>query len=187
MKRRELIQAALSAGALNLVTSQSTPAAGQERRVQSQSEESKFPEVSGLTRYAAEFALKLKYEDIPAEVVALGKKSILDGFGLALAGSVSEMAGIGRKYVQSLGTPPHRRSTIIGSSQKATPRFAAFANGVSIHADDFDDTQLAVAKDRTYGLLTHPTAPVLPAIFALAEAGGASGKDLLTAYLAGVE
>jgi len=60
-------------------------------------------------------------------------------------------------------------------------------NGVSIHADDFDDTQLAVAKDRVYGLLVHPTVPVLPALLALAERGGVSGKQLTLAYHLGVE
>jgi len=60
-------------------------------------------------------------------------------------------------------------------------------NGVSIHADDFDDTQLAVAKDRVYGLLVHPTVPVLPAILALAEGAGVSGKQLTLAYHLGVE
>lgn len=44
-----------------------------------------------------------------------------------------------------------------------------FANGVSIHADDFDDTQLAAARDRICGLLTHPTVAVLPPAFALCE------------------
>jgi 2-methylcitrate dehydratase PrpD len=66
-------------------------------------------------------------------------------------------------------------------------RFAAFLNGLAIHADDFDDTQLAVAPDRVYGLLTHPTAPVLPAVLALAEREGASGRDVLLAYTIGVE
>jgi len=79
------------------------------------------------------------------------------------------------------------KSTVIGSSLKSIPRFAAFVNGVSIHADDFDDTQLAVAKDRVYGLLTHPTAPVLPSAFALAELVEISGKDLMLAYHFGVE
>jgi len=51
---------------------------------------------------------------------------------------------------------------VIGTALKIVPRFAAFANGVAIHAEDYDDTQLAVAKDRVYGLLTHPTAPALP-------------------------
>jgi 2-methylcitrate dehydratase PrpD len=66
-------------------------------------------------------------------------------------------------------------------------RFAAFANGLSIHADDYDDTQLAVAKDRVYGLLTHPTAPALPAVLALAERAGLGGQALMTAYQIAVE
>jgi 2-methylcitrate dehydratase PrpD len=66
-------------------------------------------------------------------------------------------------------------------------RFAAFANGISIHADDYDDTQLAVAKDRVYGLLTHPTAPALPPALALAERDHRSGADLMLAYQVGVE
>jgi 2-methylcitrate dehydratase PrpD len=60
-------------------------------------------------------------------------------------------------------------------------------NGVSIHADDFDDTQLAAAKDRVYGLLCHPTVSVLPPAFAIAEHGGVSGKDWTLAYHVGVE
>ena len=70
---------------------------------------------------------------------------------------------------------------------KAPARFAAFANAIGIHADDYDDTQLAVAEDRVYGLLTHPTAPVLPAALAAAETRSLSGKELLLAYNVGVE
>ena len=65
------------------------------------------------------------------------------------------MAPLVREYLQDLGV--NGKATVIGSNMKAPARFAAFANGVAIHADDFDDTQLAVAKDRVYGLLTHPT------------------------------
>ena len=61
------------------------------------------------------------------------------------------------------------RASIIASSMKVPVRFAAFANGIFIHADDYDDTQLSVAPDRVYGLLTHPTVSVLPAIVALGE------------------
>jgi len=60
-------------------------------------------------------------------------------------------------------------------------------NGVSIHADDYDDTQLSAAKDRVYGLLVHPTVPVLPGAFAIAEQGGVSGKEFMLAYHVGVE
>jgi 2-methylcitrate dehydratase PrpD len=83
-----------------------------------------------------------------------------------------------------LGAGP---ATVIGTDLKLAPRFAAFANGVGIHADDYDDTQLAVATDRVYGLLTHPTAPALPAALAMGEATGASGAAAMLAYHLGVE
>ena len=147
---------------------------------------SDFPKAPGLTDYVARFVGTTKYEDIPGEVVELGKKSILDGLGLALAGSKAQTGTLCRRYLEKIGVCAGK-STIIGSARKTAPRFAAFVNGVSIHADDFDDTQLAVAKDRVYGLLVHPTVAVLPAILALAERGGVSGKQLILAYHLGVE
>ena len=51
-----------------------------------------FPKAPGLTKYVSEFIVNTKYEDIPENVLALGKKTILDGFGLALAGSASPSA-----------------------------------------------------------------------------------------------
>ncbi len=76
---------------------------------------------------------------------------------------------------------------MIGTQWRMPARFAAFANGLAIHADDYDDTQLAVAKDRVYGLLTHPTAPALPPALALAERDKRSGADMMLAYQVGVE
>ena len=145
-----------------------------------------FPKAPGLTKSVAEFIVNTKYEDIPADVIDLGKKSILDGFGLSLAGSVSVMGPIAREYVQSFGSG-EQHASIIGTGMKSHSRFAAFANGVSIHADDFDDTQLSAAKDRIYGLLTHPTVGVLPPAFAICELTRRSGKELMLAYHLGVE
>ena len=145
-----------------------------------------FPKTSGLTRYVGDFVVRTKYEDVPADVIELGKKSILDGLGLALAGSRAESGPISRKFVEQSGACLGK-ATIIGTAQKTSPRFAALVNGISIHADDFDDTQLAAAKDRVYGLLVHPTVPVLPAIFALAEQRAIGGKEWMTAYHLGVE
>jgi 2-methylcitrate dehydratase PrpD len=144
-----------------------------------------FPKTPGLTQYVGQFVLQTKYENIPAEVIELGKKSILDGFGLALAGSRAESGPISREYIEKCGANP--KATVIGTAMKTSPRFAALLNGISIHADDFDDTQLAAAKDRVYGLLMHPTLPVLPAIFALAEQQPVSGRDWLLAYQIGAE
>jgi 2-methylcitrate dehydratase PrpD len=145
-----------------------------------------FPKSPGLTDYVGKFVATAKYEDIPADVIELGKKSILDGLGLALAGSKARTGTLCRQFVEQAGIC-ETKATIIGTAKKTSPRFAAFVNGVSIHADDFDDTQLSAAKDRVYGLLVHPTVPVLPAALALAERGSASGKELMLSYHLGVE
>src|SRR5260221_8839912 len=145
-----------------------------------------FPKTAGLTKYVGNFVVRTRYEDIPKGVIELGKKSILDGLGLALAGSRAESGTISGKFVEQSGGCLGK-ATIIGTAQKTSPRFAALVNGISIHADDFDDTQLAASKDRVYGLLVHPTVPVLPAIFALAEQRAVNGKEWLTAYHLGVE
>jgi 2-methylcitrate dehydratase PrpD len=139
-----------------------------------------------VTLRVAEFIVRTKYDELPLGLIELGKRSILDGAGLALVGSVAKSGAIVRQYVESLGSS-RGTSSVIGSTMKAAPRFAAFANGVGIHADDYDDTQLAVAPDRVYGLLTHPTAPCLSAALAVAEAKGMSGRDLTLAYHVGVE
>jgi 2-methylcitrate dehydratase PrpD len=178
MRRRDFGKASLGAIASGVLAgsanSSAAPAAAD------------FPKTPGLTDYVAKFVWQTKYEGIPGEVIELGKKSILDGLGLALAGSRAQTGALCRQYLENLGVCDGK-ATIIGSARKSSPRFAAFVNGVSIHADDFDDTQLAVAKDRVYGLLVHPTVPVLPAVLALAERGGVSGKQLSLAYHVGVE
>lgn len=139
-----------------------------------------------LTKYVAEFVVNTGAGDLPDDVIALGKKSILDGIGLALSGAVARSGELVRKHLDllNLGTGS---ATVIGANRKVSPRFAAFANGVGIHADDYDDTQLAVATDRVYGLLTHPTAPALPAALAMGEAVGATGREVMLAYHLGVE
>src|SRR5258706_1037258 len=143
--------------------------------------------IDSVTAYVAQFVIGTKASAIPAEVSHLGKRSILDGIGLALAGNAAESGHIVRTYLKSLGIPTAKGATVIGTNMKVPARFAAFANGIAIHADDYDDTQLAVAQDRVYGLLMHPTAPVLPAALAAAERAGASGSDFSGAYHVGIE
>ena len=168
MRRRDFGKASLGAIAstafLRSATGGETPVGGD------------FTKAPGLTESVGKFIASTKYKDIPQDVVELGKKSILDGLGLALAGSRAQTGTLCREYVEHLGICDGK-ATVIGSSKKTSPRFAAFVNGVSIHADDFDDTQLAVAKDRVYGLLVHPTVPVLPALLALAEGRAISGRS----------
>lgn len=138
-------------------------------------------DAQSLTRYVGQFIARTDYAAIPAEVIELGKKSILDGIGTALSGSVSDPGRITREYAAEFGSG---RCTVIGTNIALPPRFAAFANGTAMHADDYDDT-LQAATGRYQGV--HVTAPVLSAVLALGEQRAASGRELLTAYHVGVE
>src|SRR6266550_258959 len=80
-----------------------------------------FPKTPGLTDYVGRFVVSTKYEDIPADVIELGKKSILDGLGLALAGSKAETGGLCRQYVEKLGVSGGQ-ATIAGSRWNARLR-----------------------------------------------------------------
>jgi 2-methylcitrate dehydratase PrpD len=186
MRRRDFLRSAVGGGAALGVLGGSTPKPAGAEPAQASAETS-FPQVQKLTAHVAEFVVNLKFADIPSEPLELGKKSILDGLGLALSGSKAETWVLIQEYVRPFGFPPSGGAAVLGSAVRLPARFAAFANGVAIHVDDFDDTQLAVGKDRVYGLLVHPTVCVLPAALATAEVEGKSGKDLLVAYHAGVE
>src|ERR1700738_3514532 len=183
MRRREFGKTSLGVLGATLLADRSKAAEAEGLAVASGVDSPKTP---GLTEYVGQFVLQTKYENVPAEVIELGKKSILDGFGLALAGSRAESGPISRKFIEQSGACSGK-ATVNGTAQKTSARFAALANGISIHADDFDDTQLAAAKDRVYGLLMHPTVPVLPAIFALAEQRRVTGKEWMLAYHMGAE
>jgi 2-methylcitrate dehydratase PrpD len=184
MRRREFGKTSLGLLGATLLADPSEPAKA-EAAGETAGPVVDFPKAPGLTQYVGQFVLQTKYENIPSEVIELGKKSILDGLGLALAGSRAESGPISRKYIEQCGG--NGKATVIGTAMKTSPRFAALLNGISIHADDFDDTQLAAAKDRVYGLLMHPTVPVLPSIFALAEQQTVNGKEWLLAYQIGAE
>jgi 2-methylcitrate dehydratase PrpD len=140
---------------------------------------------AGLTREVGEFVVSTNFDALPDDCLAIGRKSILDGIGLAIAGSVAETGRIVQDYLRGQGM--RGDTTVIGTDMRLPERFAAFANGIGVHADDYDDTQLAVQKDRVYGLLTHPTAPCLPAALAIAEKQDMSGRDFSLAYHLGIE
>jgi len=178
MLRRDFGKVSLGVFALNMLPN---PAKGADA-----SPCAEFPHASGVTEYVGQFVTTSKYEDIPQDVIEVSKKSILDGLGLALAGSREETGSVSRRYVESLGIR-NGTSVIAGTALKTAPPFAALLNGISIHADDFDDTQLSFEKDRVYGLLTHPTVSVLSAILAVLEPGKISGKQFMLAYHLGVE
>ncbi|MBS0241591.1 MAG: MmgE/PrpD family protein [Proteobacteria bacterium] len=125
----------------------------------------------------AEFATGLGDADIPGEVRTRALHHMLDAAGIAVAASrydhpqrvLTAMRGLG-----SDGTVP-----VIGFPARLSPRDAAIMNGYLCHSLDFDDTHVA-------GII-HPTASVFPAVLSTAAHVGATGKELVTAFVVGVE
>lgn len=125
----------------------------------------------------AEFIKGTKYEDIPSEAIDIAKMCILDGFGVALAGTGETTGKIISDYVKENGGNP--QAGVIGCGFKTSPPMAALANGTLAHALDFDDHAITWTG--------HPTIVLLPAVVALAERDGLNGKQLLEAYSVGWE
>ncbi|MFB0561128.1 MAG: MmgE/PrpD family protein, partial [Candidatus Lokiarchaeia archaeon] len=130
-----------------------------------------------LQEKMSEFVNKIEYRDLPEEAIMVAKQSLLDYFGVTLAGSVAPIGGIIKSYLEELGSVGP--STVVGLGLKTSCPNAAFANGVLGHALDFDDSNPS--------LLGHPSVPVAPSVLAIAEYTEASGEELLTAYSVGVE
>ena len=185
MRRRDFGKLSLASLAAPLLTRQAMAAPGKGSAADGKPCPPPFPKVEGVTAHVAGFVIKTRYEAIPQAVIDLGKKSILDGFGLALAGQHAESGPIMLRYLDSIDSKGD--AIVMGTLRTTSPQLAALVNSVAMHAEDFDDTQLSAEKSKTYGLLMHPTTPVLPAAFVLAEKLGASGKELMLAYHLGVE
>ena len=139
-----------------------------------------------ITQETARFIVETTYDDLPDALRAESLRCIVDGIGVMLAGVPEECTQIIHRYVGSLGRD--RRGAGARAFAVSYPaEFAALSAGVSGHAHDFDDTQLASTPDRVYGLLTHPTVPALSAALAVGQETGASGKDLVRAFSIGLE
>ncbi len=138
-----------------------------------------------LTEELAAYISSVKYEDMPEDMLRRAKEAVIDGIGVTLSGYSADCTELIRRYIDTLGVKG--KSTVMGGSITLPAEYAALANGVGGHALDFDDTQISSLPDRVYGLLTHPTTPVLSAAVPVAEEVDASGSDLLAAYSCGVE
>ncbi len=119
----------------------------------------------------------LGYGNLPPEIRAVARQCFLDWFAVTLAGVREELAEIVAAEAAIEGG--EGVATLVGRGRKAPQLLAALVNGTASHALDYDDVHLSY--------IGHPTVAILPAILALGEARGASGRDLLTAFVAGYE
>jgi 2-methylcitrate dehydratase PrpD len=127
-----------------------------------------------LTRAFGRFVADLTFERLPEAAVRAAGVGITDCVGTMIAGSVEPTVQILRRTLASGG--PGEATLYFSSERRAAPE-AAWINGTAAHALDYDDV----------GVRGHPSAVLVPAILAEAEALGASGRDMLAAYAAGYE
>jgi 2-methylcitrate dehydratase PrpD len=130
-----------------------------------------------VTKLFSAFAAEARWEALPEQARHEAKRSILNFVATALAGCREDAVEIALASLAMFSGP--RQATVIGRSERIDALSAAFLNAASGNVFDFDDTHL-----RT---VIHPTAPIAPALFALAEMQRISGRDLLLAFALGVE
>ena len=125
----------------------------------------------------AERIAAVTFESLPPDAVHWAKVAILDTVGCILAGANEPCAQIiGRQA--TIGTTGGD-CLVFGHDRRVGPLEAALINGTAAHALDYDD-----CSDTLGG---HPSAPILPALFALAETRGSNGRDFIAAYVTGWE
>lgn len=139
-----------------------------------------------ITAQAAWFAAGLRYEDIPAEALQIGRRCLIDGLALFVAGISEESVAILITDAKEQGGRPE--ALLLGAGQTKVPAaLAARVLGTAGHAHDWDDTQVSHDPAHIYGLLTHPTIPPLAAALAVSQRTKVSGRDFITAFQAGFE
>src|SRR5574341_1697343 len=130
----------------------------------------------GATEKIARFIADTGYEYIPGDAVEKAKRTALDCVGAALAGVVEPVSQSITTYITRLGGPP--QASVFRAGLKVSAPDAALANGAIGHALDYDDCGVKVG---------HPSVLVLPAVLSLGEHLSASGQDIHTAYILGLE
>jgi 2-methylcitrate dehydratase PrpD len=132
----------------------------------------------GPTATLAAFASALRFDDIPAPVVRRAEDLLLDWFGSALAGKGARAVESIERFARTMG-PADGPAEVLISRRQTSPLFAAMVNAAASHFAEQDDVH--------NGSVFHPGAVVFPPALAVAQAQGASGRDLITAAVAGYE
>lgn len=125
----------------------------------------------------AQFVTELRHDNVPSTVRKRALHHMLDAAGIAMASTRYDFAHktlAGIKAIAGEGSVP-----VFGMPATLPLRDAAIMNGFLCHGLDYDDTHVAA--------IVHPTASVFPAVMSAAAHVGASGRELVTAYIAGVE
>jgi len=130
-----------------------------------------------LTRVLAKKAPALEYEDLTEPARQLVRQCVLDYFGVAVAGAGEELVRLLLDELAESGGEP--QASAIGHRARLPALSAALVNGAAGHALDYDDVNMAMPG--------HPSVAILPGLLALAELKRSSGREVITAFVAGYE
>jgi 2-methylcitrate dehydratase PrpD len=142
---------------------------------------------TAITSQAVSFIENVRYDDLPAEALRIGKRCMIDTLGVMLAGASEHSVHILVDEAVEQGGRPDAL-LLSGGRQRAPAAIAARVLGTAGHAHDWDDTQVSHDPAHVYGLLTHPSVPPLTAALVMAQRlGGVDGKKFMLAFQTGFE
>ncbi|MGZ8478102.1 MAG: MmgE/PrpD family protein [Candidatus Binatia bacterium] len=118
-----------------------------------------------------EYMLAARQDPLPAQVIQKGKSHLLDSLAAVVSGSTLKPGKLGLQHAREQGGP--EECSVLGTNLRTTPIMAAFANGMSGHADETDDSNSQL----------HPGCAIVPAALALAESQNCGGEALLRAVI----
>ena len=131
--------------------------------------------VGTLTADIGRFIAELTYEDLPPEVLPMVRDAFTDTVGVIMVGIDQPVTDIVRKTLVEQARAPEARACL-SALRVAAPEAALLAGAIA-HSLDYDDQSMS----------GHPSAVLVPAILAEAETLGSSGREMVTAYVAGYE
>lgn len=126
-----------------------------------------------LLEQIADYAINLRYEDIPPEAAEMAKVIVFDSIGTGLGGYQRELGRKAVRYAETMMAGDD--ATLLGSGQRVSLEGAAFANGVMVKILGMDDSH------RSAG---HIASQLVPALLAVGEANNATGEDMLVSIVA---
>jgi 2-methylcitrate dehydratase len=129
-----------------------------------------------LANRLAEYATRLRYEDLPAPVVHEVKRRFIDSFATAVGAMDAEAYQIAKRCALRVQGSPG--AGLLGGG-RSSAEWAAFVNGLLIRYLDYNDTYLSLEP-------AHPSDNIA-AVLAAGEAAGASGRDLIVATVLAYE
>jgi len=131
----------------------------------------------GVTQTLARFVVDTTWENIPEPARHEAKRALLNFFAVAIAGCRTEPVELALRSLAEFSGG--KQATIVGRSERIDALSAAFLNAAGANVFDYCDTHLPT--------VVHPTAPLAPALLAMAELRRVTGPELLTAFVLGFE